>query len=61
MIGVIPGNFDVIYPGYILMFYVIKNHVNDIHLLLHINPYLDRHPVIDLETGLKKTINYFKQ
>ena len=42
MTGIIAGNFDVIHPGYIEMFNEMKKHVNEIHVLLHINPSLDR-------------------
>ena len=98
MKGIIAGNFDVIHPGYIEMFNGMKKHVGKIHVLLHIDPSLNRpakikltnsssniiykdlpeddpkrrrpdinlaksildwSPIIDLETGLQKTINYF--
>ena len=42
MTGVIAGNFDVIHPGYIEMFNEMKKHVNKIHVLLHIDPSLNR-------------------
>ena len=42
MKGIIAGNFDVIHPGYIEMFTEMKKHVNEIHVLLHIDPSLDR-------------------
>ena len=42
MTGIIAGNFDVIHPGYIEMFNEMKKHVNEIHVLLHIDPSLDR-------------------
>ena len=42
MTGIIAGNFDIIHPGYILMFNEMKKHVNEIHVLLHIDPSLDR-------------------
>ena len=42
MKGIIAGNFDVIHPGYILMFNEMKKYVNEIHVLLHIDPSLDR-------------------
>ena len=42
MIGVIAGNFDVIHPGYIEMFNEMKKYVNEIHVLLHNDPSLDR-------------------
>ena len=42
MTGIIAGNFDVIHPGYIEMFNEMKKHVNKIHVLLHIDPSLNR-------------------
>ena len=42
MTGIIAGNFDVIHPGYIEMFNEMKKHVNEIHILLHIDPSLNR-------------------
>jgi glycerol-3-phosphate cytidylyltransferase len=42
MIGIIAGNFDVIHPGYIYMFNEMKKHVDEIHVLLHIDPSLNR-------------------
>ena len=42
MKGIIAGNFDVIHPGYIEMFNEMKKHVNEIHVLLHIDPSLNR-------------------
>ena len=42
MTGIIAGNFDVIHPGYIEMFNEMKKHVNEIHVLLHTDPSLDR-------------------
>jgi len=42
MTGIIAGNFDVIHPGYIEMFNEMKKHVDEIHVLLHIDPSLNR-------------------
>ena len=42
MTGIIAGNFDVIHPGYIQMFNEMKKYVNEIHVLLHIDPSFDR-------------------
>ena len=42
MKGIIAGNFDVIHPGYIEMFNEMKKHVAEIHVLLHIDPSLNR-------------------
>jgi glycerol-3-phosphate cytidylyltransferase len=42
MTAIIAGNFDVIHPGYIEMFNEMKKHVNEIHVLLHIDSSLNR-------------------
>ena len=42
MTGIIAGNFDIIHPGYIEMFNEMKKHVGKIHVLLHIDPSLNR-------------------
>ena len=42
MTGIIAGNFDVIHPGYVFMFNEMKKHVNEIHVLLHIDPSMER-------------------
>ena len=42
MTAIIAGNFDVIHPGYIEMFNEMKKHVSEIHVLLHIDPSLNR-------------------
>ena len=42
MTGIIAGNFDVIHPGYIKVFNEMNKHVQEIHVLLHIDPSLDR-------------------
>ena len=42
MKGIIAGNFDVIHPGYIEMFNDMKNHVDQIHVFLHIDSSLNR-------------------
>ena len=41
MKGIIAGNFDVIHPGYIDMFNEMKTYVDEIHVLLHIDPSLN--------------------
>ena len=38
MTGIIAGNFDVIHPGYIHMFNEMQKCVDEIHVLLHIDP-----------------------
>mgnify|MGYP000642657557 FL=1 len=42
MTGIIARNFDVIHPVYIHMFNEMKKHVNENHVLLHIDPFLNR-------------------
>ena len=41
-VGVIAGNFDVIHPGYIYMFNECKNYCEDLLLLLHDDPSIER-------------------
>ena len=63
MTGIIAGNFDVIHPGYIEMFNEMKKHVNEIHVLLHIDPSLNRpekiKPLLSL-TDRKNTLMALK-
>jgi glycerol-3-phosphate cytidylyltransferase len=42
MTGIVAGNFDVIHPGYVKMFNEMNKHVKKIHVLLHIDPSVDR-------------------
>jgi glycerol-3-phosphate cytidylyltransferase-like family protein len=42
MTGIVAGNFDVTHPGYVQMFNDMNKHVQEIHVLLHIDPSLDR-------------------
>jgi glycerol-3-phosphate cytidylyltransferase len=42
MKGIIAGSFDVIHPGYVQMFGDMNLHVDNIHVLLHVDPSLDR-------------------
>jgi glycerol-3-phosphate cytidylyltransferase len=42
MTGIIAGNFDVIHPGYIEMFNEMKKYVDEIHILLHVDPSINR-------------------
>lgn len=41
-IGVIAGNFDVIHPGYIHMFKEMERHCDQIFILLHDDPTIER-------------------
>ncbi len=40
--GVIAGNFDVIHPGYIYLFNECKEHCNELIILLHEDPSIER-------------------
>lgn len=40
--GIICGNFDVIHPGYVAMFKEIKNECDEIYILLHDDPTIER-------------------
>ena len=41
-IGVIAGNFDVIHPGYIYMFEECKANCDQLFVLLHVDPSIER-------------------
>lgn len=51
--GVIAGNFDVIHPGYIHMFRECKKHCDNLTVLLHVDPSVERpeklKPVLPIE------------
>ena len=51
-LGVIAGNFDCMHPGYIMMFDECKLHCNQLWVLLHEDPSLEREsklkPVLSL-------------
>ena len=53
MTEIVAGSFDVIHPGYVQMFNDMNKHVQEIHVLLHIDPSLDRpeklKPLISIE------------
>ena len=40
--GVIAGNFDVLHPGYIKMFNYMKSQVDEVIVLLHLDPSFER-------------------
>jgi len=40
--GVIAGNFDVIHPGYVAMFKEINENCNEVYVLLHDDPTIER-------------------
>ena len=42
MTGIVAGNFDVIHSGYVQMFNDMNKHVQEIYVLLHMDPSLDR-------------------
>jgi glycerol-3-phosphate cytidylyltransferase len=51
--GVIAGNFDVIHPGYIKMFKECKENCDDLVVLLHTDPTIERpekcKPILSVE------------
>ena len=57
MNGIIAGSFDVIHPGYVKMFNDINLHVDKIHVLLHVNPSIERpeklKPLLSVEERTK--------
>ena len=52
-VGVIAGNFDVIHPGYIFMLNECQKHCDNLLLLLHDDPSIERpgkiKPILSLE------------
>jgi glycerol-3-phosphate cytidylyltransferase len=57
MIGVIAGNFDVIHPGYIYMFDECKDNCDQLVVLLHTDPTIERpeklKPILSVEERRK--------
>ena len=51
--GIIAGNFDVIHPGYVSMFKEIKDNCEEVYILLHDDPTIERpekkKPILSIE------------
>lgn len=51
--GIICGNFDVIHPGYVAMFKEIKDNCEEVYILLHDDPTIERpekkKPILSIE------------
>ena len=51
--GIIAGNFDVIHPGYVAMFKEIKDNCQEVYILLHDDPTIERpekkKPILSIE------------
>lgn len=51
--GIIAGNFDVIHPGYVAMFKEIKDNCEEVYILLHDDPTIERpekkKPILSIE------------
>ena len=62
--GVIAGAFDVIHPGYVNMFNECKKYCDQLHVLLHIDPSVERpeklKPILDV-WDRTKILSSFKQ
>ena len=56
-IGVVAGAFDVIHPGYIKMFKECSNNCDQLYVLLHNNPSIERNsklpPILSLEERIE--------
>ena len=61
-VGVIAGNFDVIHPGYVKMFKECEEHCEELVILLHDDPTIERphkqKPILSLEER-KEILNRF--
>jgi glycerol-3-phosphate cytidylyltransferase len=61
--GIICGSFDVIHPGYVAMFKEIKNKCEDVYILLHDDPTIERpskmKPVLSVEERRDILENFF--
>ena len=63
-VGVIAGNFDVIHPGYVAMFKECKANCNNLTVLLHTDPSIERpnklKPILSV-TERKEMLECFRQ
>lgn len=61
--GVIAGNFDVIHPGYVQMFKEIKKNCEEVYILLHDDPTIERphkkKPVLSVDERREILENFF--
>jgi glycerol-3-phosphate cytidylyltransferase len=62
--GIIAGNFDVIHPGYLKMFKEIKDNCEDVYILLHDDPTIERpekkKPVLSVQERRDILENFFE-
>ena len=61
--GIIAGNFDVIHPGYLKMFKEIKNNFEEVYILLHDDPTIERpekkKPILSVQERRDILENFF--
>lgn len=61
--GIVAGNFDVIHPGYAAMFKEIKEHCEEVYILLHDDPTIERphkkKPVLSVQERREILENFF--
>ena len=61
--GIICGNFDVIHPGYVAMFKEIRDNCEEVYILLHDDPTIERpekkKPVLSVEERREILENFF--
>ena len=61
--GIIAGNFDVIHPGYVQMFKEIKKNCEEVYILLHDDPTIERphkkKPVLSVDERREILENFF--
>ena len=58
-IGVIAGNFDVIHPGYVEMFNIMKRVCKQTYILLHEDPSIERPHKLNPYYQYKKELIYY--
>lgn len=63
--GIVCGSFDVIHPGYVSMFYEIRENCEQIYILLHDDPTIERpgklKPILSVEERSETLQNFFKK
>ena len=61
--GIVAGNFDVVHPGYVAMFKEIKEHCEEVYILLHDDPTIERpekkKPVLSVQERREILENFF--
>ncbi len=63
--GIITGNFDILHPGYVKMFKEVRENCNEVFILLHDDPTIERpeklKPILSVEERKEMLKHFFKQ